>query len=693
MAGFVTAILIIKAIKSFRQLTIWFFYLSIVGGVEAAISGTVTLHNTSGSIKYWTIYENFSGTYSVVGPGANQSTAANSTNIVSVNTDAGYPLEVFWKDTSGATYLSYNQHDVLGTPNSSGFAYDSWYGGAPTYTNYWGTIAFTNSTDATRWYTLTVENLNTGGLLENQLLSLQAGNGFYSYRSYPVPWDWHAIQAFVSPDQVPQNYGGTNNTPTTTGTNAPPNGPMPSPTPGTNDPYNVPWPTNNLPTNQIIADRQDTQQVINELERVRMQIQLQGPNTNSAAPATNDYRPYFVGASNQMNTIAYSNNLTGSELGDHFGAEYITQSNAAYADNEGFWTNSGLSSVMSVSTNWVRTETNVDYFTDVLFYLLGTTPNGHEFKIWFDPAHYMSGLVPEFLKVTSWLGKWFAWAITFVLWWQIVERLDDMLKDFQYWRLSPIMKPNAAATTGIKAFAWNLAKTLIKAFTLGLFLDAIMGALVAAPTALVTWITTHSIADPFSVAGPVTEVSNNTMNVGSTMWKMMLFFMNQLLKIFPLATIIAATINWLAFVSYSRKISMLVVSVLVRFGYLVPVVLLLLLVPEAKATLVRFENFQEVPAAISNGVNVIQIPVGINQDVVLDPGTWNMGAVTITIADEGHQVVRITRTMAGSNYCESEAEIDLLDWYMLGVATGWSIWGTAWVVSCVYTGFRLKDAR
>lgn len=676
LAGFIVAYLVVKAIRSFRSLNMVILIGLMTIEVRSELIVNYTNRSAVAMIAEW---------YSSVGATSNywqavtlqpgQGTRLNNPN-------ASYdPYGFWWK-----TYSNNHYERWAGPWSYDGTFYEYWDGGQTNTPYYWACPVIHNDDNLGKIYNFYLWVNGELVYVGDQYIPA-GGTWNVPCITNSTPFNWTAKPLYNPLEQNQEPDQGGNGF-----TNIminPPSQPVPD-GPGdiayTNTIPNIPIMEvdTNLPPG--VNDRMDMAWLIDAISKL-----FAGQNkllSNGMSPQI-DYTPWWQNQSNQMNiantnlTLINSNTTpaTTGQLAGLWTEYYAAEQQAGLADGSNLLQQSGMNGM--TNSTWGSGPASVDGSgSPELFFTLGTV-GGVPHAIYFDIAHWMANqLTSDAWKITGWVQTWLAWLINLGLWVAIMWRMDELLKEASDAKNSPRLKINRGTTIwgalGGMAFQWAVT-------------TAIVAAIIAMPTVLVTWLASHGVASPLTGNTPLQDVANNTMDVSTLFLKMLRHWTNQLIHVIPYATCIAAILNYLGFLVFSRSVVEGCKAVLWRWGNLIPIIVFLALDLEVQAAQVKVENLSDREIGISNANQVLYIPKGIVSLENVDAGEWQSAGNTITVPNDGKLVVRVTvkRSDGTVNY-ENGLEYSTEDWFMLGMKYGFAIFGSAWAVSAMWQGWKLR---
>lgn len=688
--GFVVAYFIVRAIRSFRTTGMCLVLGLMLIEVKAQNTWSARVINNGANqiTAYWQI------DYPPYTDWQNQTINGGGTGSY-VGLGSGY-------DSAYKRVLIYDnilvQYVATNVFAKTGLNQEYTYGSAQTYTNYCGTISFTNNTSLSVLYSLSLQEMN-GTEFRFTYPDMKPWGYYEEYLCFNVPWKWSA-QPLIASETPIDPVRGTNNTPIVNTNNppTPPQAPAPPPTQWpTNDVIgtNVPLPNPINVTNQIGAERQNTLIILDGLGKVVDAIH--GASWSNVVMNTNssiDYRPHWQ--TNNLQGQAITNLLsqikTNTEGAD---GNVITQqlagtigdaSNYASGFVGGMYSTGALKEITNFTWRSSATTFAVPQ-DDYLSFTLGTV-GGVTHKIDVNYEHWLSSsLVSDVVYFANWIQFWLSWVIALILYICVVYRIDEL------W---PVVWGDVRENTKVSASATG--KGMGVKMVVGLPLIAgITALLVVLPTVLtILWQTTGLYGLPTNpmsgMESPIDQVNAGAVSgIGAKALKMLAYFGYLLTMSIPYGTAMVAFMNWIIFYQVSRFICNLLGAALWFLQKFLPVLAVVLISSQVEAVQIRMENLLDTPVAISNGSIVLVFGTGVTRIENLSwPGQWNCGSTNFSLPDSGKAVLRVSRTLAGQIYWEGGAEDSSEDWWMRGLGYGFAIFGAAWAVSATWQGWKLR---
>lgn len=701
IAGFLTAYLIIRAVRSFRG-GVGVVLVSLLG-VESSRAGvTFLLHNSTGSSIAGTVFIYTDSGYNTYGAKVDAAAPAGGTGTAAGMGNGNW----FWVGWGGST---------LGGPPPTYYPYQQKYGQLSNVTNTievgspppsWVTNYFANGTNYWNGLgdsTYLLKLYTNGTLASTQDIPLIVGTNFLSLTN--------PIAGYTGPFTYSVTMPGTGTNDwisvTTTGSVGSVIGP--SSLPSTNltssgfvsQVRNIGTDSTVTNQNSQIQSQQQNQSLLNQLQNLldaqnknardlqsTLTNSVSGGGTNVSDQITHDKLQsatnLLTAVTNSIptvtnllqgiltNTARIETNTRPVSLSDVtnaiFGGQFSTNMAGAtnqYVDDY----QSGFGSLTNGGFAWT---TNTS----------GATSNGMQVALGrgmvldFNPLHNAEGLGLKLILAAPWVRKWLAWGVTFTLWWLCVEWIDKLIREL----LGIAAVTSKGGGGDMLTYATRGAAALVIAML-------IAGTLAALPTAAVAWMTTNGIGDPFTVDSILTDAVN-APGLGGIVAE----YVDMLLVFVPLDVILVAFVSWVVFFFSAEFWFGLVCTGLRIIGLYVPCLLLLLGSVAVCGDQVRFENFTGGSIVASNGSRVLSFPPGVSDRLVLPQGNWLSGTNGWIVYSDGMDVIRAygDTNQVGVVYFEQGRGYSAYQWWMWGMNGGFLIFGTTWAISAARSGILLR---
>lgn len=425
--------------------------------------------------------------------------------------------------------------------------------------------------------------------------------------------------------------------------------------------------------------------------------------TNLLSLATNDYGLLGQIATNTANTvIAVNSNLVsigqalfgnGSNI---IGSQTMIVSNTSQADGVtvsnvtiGGWAGLMAGASNQWGSNWANGIGSVTNGV-VAWNSSVTEPGGDPTAVTiggplvsatlsFSLLHTGGVVRDKFLAAAPWVKTWLAWLITLGLWWACIERMDEHLKAVQIAGIL-VQKPSG----GVVPAGALLARVGIGSLLVG----GITTVIAILPTAVTAWLNTKGVDNPH---GPTfTGLADSIPLIGFSQGVAVASDYYILLgNWIPFSTLFTAMASWVIFYFFCGWLAGFVFLGLRVAGLLAPV--FVFCVWQVHGDQVRFENLAGSSVQASNGAEVVSVPPGVVEGLVLSPGDWSCGTNGFTILGSGsYQVVRAVGQTNGVVFLAVSQGYSTLDWFWTGFNLGFIVFGTAWAVSSARQGFLLR---
>lgn len=307
-------------------------------------------------------------------------------------------------------------------------------------------------------------------------------------------------------------------------------------------------------------------------------------------------------------------------------------------------------------------------------------PGGATYTLDFNPFHQTSGPWLAFLQAIPWIRYWVSWAIAFAVWWLCVQRLDEL-----------VISGSLAAAMSASKGAGSAVGYGVK-LVAGPFISVLITAVIASlPTAAMAWMTTRGIANPLS-APSFLGTLGDIGSMGSSFTVMVEEFASFLLIVWPFDVLLVGFANWVTFYFTAGYFYRMMTAALRCFGFYVPVVVVGFCSLDIRGEQIRFENFTGSAVVVSNGARVLSLPPGVSDKMVIPYGNWITASNGFTVNADGYQVVRAygDTNNVGVVYFEQADGYSAYQWWMWGMNCGFLIFGTTWAISAARSGILLR---
>lgn len=726
MGGFLTAYLVIRAMRSFKSITGCLLILMMPIMVQGQGWGYHYMKNESGGTVY-KIYKlyNDEGYTSLYGSqGAGDLGNGGVAGPFGDNTKWG---KAEWYDHSGGTLLQATAMGkvVVGSPITN------IYSGITTYTNYTSEVCCTNTQPISVIYSMTIYRVSDNEIVAFQQPIIPAFGYYCKTVTLPYAWRFSMVPLW---QQEGHEYGcySTNTTPTVGTNNVPPETPDDSDgsNPGgnpTKDKY--PEINDGGETNQIANDNRNVEAILNALGIMNSKIIDYRPWLNTTTnllgqinDKTFDYREYWKTNNNQNTAMTNHLSTMTNQLGTltNQGAQITnlltqmntnisnvrsntepvdasltnqlqgymnTASNTASTIMGGIFSTSGLQHLTNF--DWTRTETNgtMPADTEFLRFHLGQI-GAVDHWIDLDYTHNMSSsLVADVVGFVNWVQFWLGWVISLVLYIAVVYRLDEL------W---PVVLGDVRENTKVSSNA--TAKGYATKMLIGLPVVLMVAAfIVILPTILTQLYATYAMhgvsGNPMrGVTSPIQQVNLHAVPSISSFASNALQYVTHLITMaIPIGTASVAFMNWIIFYQMSRFIANLIGAALWTLQKFLPLLVIGICVSQVNAAQVRIENLTGQDVTFSNQTTQMKIPEGSMYVQELAMGSYDWGSTNFSVPEFGCLVLRFEMKKSGEPYIETGQEWSTIDCFMYGMVTGFSIFGFAFVVNLMWQGWQLRN--
>lgn len=299
---------------------------------------------------------------------------------------------------------------------------------------------------------------------------------------------------------------------------------------------------------------------------------------------------------------------------------------------------------------------------------------------WFIDANLMNhggGARDALFSVAPWIRKWLGWAITATVFWLILYRADELWRD--------VIKGTTNIGQGGDAAVYGVR--VVSSAVVGPF---VVGLLAIIPTLVIAWKNTHGIVNPMSVTGFAEDLS--WMGEVKVV-QVSIAFYNVLDQFIPFNVLFTGMTTWLLF--FVVSLFWFLISGLVLWGInrvapcLAFGLFLVWQTNDIQADQVRFENLCGSSVTVSNGEYVLTFPGGVTE-IVLEPGDWYAGTNWFTVEPDAAEVVRASGDTNGVQVFSAGTGKTPVEWYMLGFSSGMVIFGATWIISLARSGILLR---
>lgn len=689
--GFVTAYLVVKAIRAFRTLGMCLMVGLLINTVKA---GNLTMINNDPNASHTVMLFYSYGSWVFDTVSANL--APNETLSVDKNFSNGILYCLAWGAQTSHADAGVVRHDHF-TGTGGQMLHTSYFNEVYQYTNYNGTVYLTNSTVETVSYQVRIIKTSDQSVVHVFEVPLRMYSSYSKDFTLPYPWKWDSQLLFHWNDEgEPVNGpGGTNNTPTPTNDNVPATGnpaPVPPQTPSpSHDMIHTNYPGSPLATNLPIqqVERENTMSLLDLISKLKQTMETgnQIARTNGIGQTNIDYRPYWT------NTLLNQTNMLGPD------AQQITND---WSTNTGYYealaTNllgSEYSNVWATQTNFSTflANTNLGVATQMVV-ALGTVGGvTHQIDFDLDRVKAWSSVLADMLLICDWAGKLLGWAIALGLWAYCTYRIDELVAELEI-----AARSHMGGSLGGGSISGTAIKYVARMFTRGMVAAAIWGFVTVLPTMCMAFMTQFWVGEfvsPQNMVNPVAQINSNAMGLTDFAWNQAKYWWSVLGRSLPFGVMITAIVNWFAFFVYSRSIARFCARMIWAKSYLAPCLVLCLFSVTSQASEVQWENYSGVDVVASNSTERIVIPVGVTKRMVMDAGQWSVGTNTLTIGEDTFNCVRILKRKDNDelSMVQSGNGLTALACYFLGMKTGFVIFFCSWSVRMLIDGLRLRHGH